>query len=116
MSQNSAVFLQYEFGGRYYEVRENIVFHFKPDELFADYYDEFCALSEDQKKLFVTFAYPMLMVMRNFYLPRMELIEKETNAQKTFENKLIVGTVGEILREWQRLWNEYGCMKCEVFK
>lgn len=92
------------------------MFHFKPDELFADYYDEFCALSEDQKKLFVTFAYPMLMVMRNFYLPRMELIEKETNAQKTFENKLIVGTVGEILREWQRLWNEYGCMKCEVFK
>ncbi len=115
MSQHSAVFLQYDFGGRYHEVRENIVFHFKPDELFADYYDEFCTLSEHHKKLFVTFAYPMLMVMRSFYLPRMERMEQETNVEKAFENKLIVGTVGEILKGWQRLWTEYGCMKCEVF-
>ncbi len=116
MSKNSAVFLQYDFGGRYHETRENIVFHFKPDDLFAEYYNEFCALSDDNKKLFVTFAYPMLMVMRNFYLPRMELTVQETNVEKSFENKLIIGTVGEILKEWQRLWNEHGCMKCEVFK
>ncbi len=116
MAKNSAVFLQYDFGGRYHEVRENIVFHFKPDDLFTEYYDEFCTLSDDNKKLFVTFAYPMLMVMRNFYLPRIELTQQETNVEKSFENKLIVGTVGEILKEWQRLWNEHGCMKCEVFK
>ncbi len=116
MAKNSAVFLQYDFGGRYHEVRENIVFHFKPDDLFTEYYDEFCTLSDDNKKLFVTFAYPMLMVMRNFYLPRIELTRQETNVEKSFENKLIVGTVGEILKEWQRLWSEHGCMKCEVFK
>ncbi len=116
MAKNSAVFLQYDFEGRYHEVRENIVFHFKPDQLFSAYYDAFCSLSDDNKKLFVTFAYPMLMVMRTFYLPRMEPTQQEINAEKSFENKLIVGTVGEILKEWQRLWNEHGCMKCEVFK
>ncbi len=116
MSKNSAAFLQYDFEGRYHEVRENIVFHFKSDDLFAEYYDGFCALSEDNKKLFVTFAYPMLMVMRNFYLPRMALTRQETNVEKSFENKLIVGTLAEILNAWQRLWNEHGCMKCEVFK
>ncbi len=116
MSKNSAVFLQYDFGGRYYEVRENIVFHSQSDDLFGEYYNEFCTLSEDDKKLFVTFAYPMLMVMRNFYFPRTETIEKETNVEKIFEGKLIIGTIGEILKEWQRLWNEHGCMNCEVFK
>ncbi len=116
MSKHSAFFCGEDFGGRYHEVREKIVFYYKPDDLFAEYYDEFCALSDDNKKLFVTFAYPMLMVMRNFYLPRMDLIEQESDVEKAFESKLIVGTIGEILNEWQRLWNEKGCMKCEVLK
>lgn len=53
MAKNSAVFLQYDFAGKYYEVRENIVFHFKPNDLFTDYYDEYGRLSEDNKKLFL---------------------------------------------------------------
>ncbi len=116
MAGHAAFFCTEDFGGRYYEVRENIVFRFKHDDLFAEYYEEFCTLNEEDKKQFVTFAYPMLLVMRSFYLPRMELTQKETNAEKSFENRLIIGTVGEILAEWQRLWNMHGCMKCEVFK
>ncbi len=116
MAGHAAFFCMEDFGGRYYEVRENIVFRFKHDDLFAEYYEEFCTLNEEDKKLFVTFAYPMLLVMRSFYLPRKELAEIETNAEKAFENRLIIGTVGEILAEWQRLWNKHGCMKCEVFK
>ncbi len=116
MAKHCANFCCEDFGGQYYEVREKIVFHCKHDNLFADYYDDFCTLGEGDQKLFVTFAYPMLLVMRSFYLPKIETMEQETNAEKAFENKLIVGTLGEILKEWQRLWAAHGCLKCEVFK
>ncbi len=112
ITQNSAGFLNYDFGGRYFEVRENIVFrqtnsfsHLKPD------YD---ALDGSAKRLFLTYAYALFMVTKNFYEPRIKQVECETNAAKLFEARLIVGTVGEILDKWQSIWAEHGVIRCEV--
>lgn len=116
MAKNCALFPKNHFGGRYYEVRENIVFRHIPDNIFSGYEEQYNILGGEEKKLFLVFAYPMLLVMNTFYLPRVETVNSETDTAKVFEAKLIEGTVGEILREWQRYWNEYGCFECEVIK
>ncbi len=115
ISENCAKFLQYHFDGRYHKVREQILFHCRPNDLFEPYRAEFCKLNEEDQALFLTFAYPMWMILHHFYLPRKEMLKKENAAEKIFESKLIIGTVGEILGEWQTLWNIHGSMKCEVF-
>ncbi len=113
MSENCCMFLKFDFGGKFFETREKIIF--SQTKKFIAYKDAYNALDSNGKEQFLVFAYPMMFVMNNFYEPRKKLLEYETDAAKVFEAKIIIGTLGEILGEWQRIWSEHGSMKCEVF-
>ncbi len=113
IAENTADFLKYDFNGKYYEVRESIVFN--QTEEFLKYKNTYDTLNDEDKKLFLVFAYPIMLVLKTFYIPKEKLLKKACNPEKIFETKIIIGTIKEILKEWQKLWNEYGSMKCEVF-
>ncbi len=112
MAEHCMRFLKFDFDGKPFSTRENIIF--VKSNMFKEHKGKYDILDQNGREMFLTFAYPMMMVMGSSYLPRKQLLQKETDAEKIFESKIVVGTLGDILGEWQRLWNEHGSMDCEV--
>ena len=112
MVQNCVMWVNIEFAGRYYEVREKRVFTELP--LFGGYRKEWEKLSEEEQKRFLIYAFPLTMIRHAFLLPHRGELQGECKAADRFKAEVICGLLGDILREWQDWWRENGCLSCEV--
>ncbi len=110
-----ATFLQHNFGGNYYAVREKNVFNGRW-HYFDTYKDTYDALSQEDKEIFLIYAYAVSAV-RDFFLDKKKAAQKDlSGAAESFENRVAIGTLELILDQWKALWDKEGCMKCEVGK
>ena len=120
IAENCAGFVNIEFRGHFYEVRERRIFG-------QGYYDfdackqVFETLSGDDKESFLVFAFSMVMAIHNFLAGSVEVGQTEENAskrdiEKAFADRIKSGVTREILLLWQAFWNENGCVKCEVYE
>ena len=120
IAENCAGFVNIEFMDRFYEVREMRVYGERFHD-FDEYKPLYDSLTGDDKESFLVFSFGVVMV-------RHSLLEKRNafrsngegsnvgNAQDLFEAQIITGVIEEILRDWQKFWNENGCIACEVVK
>lgn len=99
----------------YYSKREAVVsatFLSRNFEDFAGYMKSYKLMSEEQKELFLVYAYPVMSVRHNFIDNRKANIQSESitenEAESRFEADIIKGVAGEIIEQWARLWEKYG--------
>ena len=82
---------------------------------FDEWKDTYNALEGDDRDSFIEFSFAVIMARHAFYHKhKTELENPQLSAEKRFEYELIISVIDDILRDWQRWWNEHGCVKCEV--
>ena len=120
IAENCAGFVNIDFMGRFYEVRERRVFGQGYHD-FDAFKQVFETLSGDDKESFLVYAFSMVMVIHNFSTGSVEVEQNANSAskrdiEKAFDDRIKSGVTREILLLWQAFWNENGCVKCEVYE
>jgi len=84
---------------------------------FDAYKDIYATLVGDDRESFLEFSFAVIMTRHAYYtMHKDKLADAALTAEKRFESELIVSVIDDILRSWQRWWNENGCVKCEVIE
>lgn len=69
-------------------------------------------MSGEDKKLFLAYAYPAVSIRKTFIDSRPSLPHSKKMTEKeavaNFENKIIKSVASEIVKEWDKLWQENG--------
>ena len=82
---------------------------------FDEYKPIYDTLTGDDRDSFIEFSYAVVMARHAYYTKHKTELENVTmTVEKRFECELIISVIDDILRDWQRWWNEHGCVKCEV--
>ena len=82
---------------------------------FDEYKPIYETLTGDDRDSFIEFSFAVVMARHAYYHKhKTELENTQLSAEKRFEHELIISVIDDILRDWQRWWNEHGCVKCEV--
>lgn len=81
-------------------------------EDFAEYMRVYDLMSDEQKELFIVYAYPVMSVRCHFINKRKAVVQSEkiteNEAASKFETDIIKGVANEIIEEWAKLWQKYG--------
>ncbi len=113
MASHCGNFARIEYNGHIYDTRERMVFvqHHRFDSCRSAY----DALEGGEREMFLVWAHAVTMVRHCFYDSHREALakaEENGEAETVFEQRLICGTVGQILDEWYAWWKQNGVMKC----
>lgn len=109
-------FLGYDY---YYSKREAVIasqFLSGYFEDFGEYMRVYDLMSDEQKQLFIVYAYPVMSVrlhfINNIKNNRKAVVQSEkiteNDAASKFEADIIKGVANEIIEEWAKLWQKYG--------
>lgn len=118
VAENCASFTKIEYMNRFYEVREMRVYGQEFHD-FDEWKPVYNTLSGDDKESFLVFSYAIIMVrhcLLNKRKDQLKEYEQHMDIHDQFEAKIIIGVIENILCEWQKFWNKYGCIPCEVIK
>lgn len=108
----TSFFLGYDY---YYSKRGEVIasqFLSGYFEDFGEYMRAYDLMSDEQKELFIVYAYPVMSVRLHFINKRKTVVQSEkiteNEAASKFETDIIKGVANEIIEEWAKLWQEYG--------
>lgn len=102
--------------------RENAIATFAKrfDVLLADFPNVkkiYSQLNEEEKKNITPFIHGMCFMKTQFfdmYSSQLEIANEKGDAKEIFELKIKVNATMEMLKLWQKWWNENGFVSCEV--